>query len=265
MIKIEGMAQPEKRENSVLFSLRELRQIEENRVQEEEQAVRSAEEQRVRSREDAERRRREEEEAKARAEHNAKVALEQAREGAEREARMRVESAEAAERARQQAVLEQSRMQQEMDLRRAEVAKKRPTWMLVVTGLALIAAVAFVIFAVKSLNESKVSKQAETIAKRNEAESKKLADEAQERVAKLEADMGEMNKRVDSAVDALSTAQTQADRDSANSKLAALRREKAEMEQRIADAKAARAKAERKAGVKISKECLENPLARGCS
>ena len=50
---------------------------------------------------------------------------------------MRVESAEAAERARQQAALEQSRMQQEMDLRRAEVAKKRPTWMLVVTGLAL--------------------------------------------------------------------------------------------------------------------------------
>ena len=40
------MAQSEKRENSVLFSLRELRQIEESRVQEEEHAVRSAEEER---------------------------------------------------------------------------------------------------------------------------------------------------------------------------------------------------------------------------
>ena len=37
-----SMAGPEKRENSVLFSLRELRQIEENRVQEEEDAVRTA-------------------------------------------------------------------------------------------------------------------------------------------------------------------------------------------------------------------------------
>jgi hypothetical protein len=37
------MAQPEKRENSVLFSLRELRQIEESRVSEEENAVRNAE------------------------------------------------------------------------------------------------------------------------------------------------------------------------------------------------------------------------------
>ena len=43
------MAQGEKRENSVLFSLRELRQIEENRVQEEENAVRSAEEARIRA------------------------------------------------------------------------------------------------------------------------------------------------------------------------------------------------------------------------
>ena len=33
------MGQTEKRENSVLFSLRELRQIEENRVKEEEHAV----------------------------------------------------------------------------------------------------------------------------------------------------------------------------------------------------------------------------------
>ena len=48
MLLIEGsgtagkgqfMAQGEKRENSVLFSLRELRQIEENRVQEEEQSA----------------------------------------------------------------------------------------------------------------------------------------------------------------------------------------------------------------------------------
>src|SRR5678809_804403 len=53
-----SMAQSEKRENSVLFSLRELRQIEENRVQEEENAVRSAEEARLRAQQEAERERR---------------------------------------------------------------------------------------------------------------------------------------------------------------------------------------------------------------
>ena len=62
------MAQSEKRENSVLFSLRELRQIEENRVQEEEHAVRSAEQARVAAQQAEERRIRDEAEGKARAE-----------------------------------------------------------------------------------------------------------------------------------------------------------------------------------------------------
>ena len=61
------MAQPEKRENSVLFSLRELRGIEESRVQEEENAAKEAEQARVRARLDAERRVKEEEAAKVRA------------------------------------------------------------------------------------------------------------------------------------------------------------------------------------------------------
>src|SRR5215467_5692495 len=116
------MAQPEKRENSVLFSLRELRQIEESRVQEEEHAVRSAEEARVMAQQEADRKRREEEEARIRAERDHLRSIEEAKVAAEREARLRVESAEAGERARQQAALDQSRLQQEMELRRAEVA-----------------------------------------------------------------------------------------------------------------------------------------------
>src|SRR6187549_3033410 len=149
-----SMAQPEKRENSVLFSLRELRQIEENRVQEEEHAVRSAEETRRAAAEAAERARHEAEQAKIREERDAALAIETARENAEREARMRVESAEATERQRQQAALEQQRLQQEMELRRAEIAKKRPTWMLAVTALALVAAVGLVFFAIQRMRAS---------------------------------------------------------------------------------------------------------------
>src|ERR1043165_6694562 len=148
------MAQGEKRENSVLFSLRELRQIEENRVQEEAHAVKSAEEARIRAKEEAERRKREEEEAKIQAERDHQRQIEEARVAAEREARMRVEAGEAAERQRHQAALEQSRLQQEMELRRAEVAKKRPTWMLAVTGIALVGAVGLIFFAVNRMRES---------------------------------------------------------------------------------------------------------------
>src|SRR5882762_4402638 len=141
------MAQPEKRENSVLFSLRELRQIEESRVQEEEHAVRTAEQARIAAAQEAERQRREAEEAKVRAERDELLRIETARENADRDARMRVESAEAMERQRVQAALEQQRLQHEMELRRAEVAKKRPTWMLAVTGVALLAAIGLIVIA----------------------------------------------------------------------------------------------------------------------
>jgi hypothetical protein len=62
----------------------------------------------------------------------------------------------------------------------------------------------------------------------------------------------------------LENAQVDADREAARRKLQQLQREKAEQNQRVAAAKDAAAKAERKQGVNISKECMENPLARGC-
>ncbi len=259
------MAQSEKRENSVLFSLRELRQIEESRVQEEENAVRTAEEERRRAKEDAERRAREAEEAKIREERDHQRSIEEARVAAEREARMRVEAAEAAERQRHQAALEQQRLAQEMELRRAEVAKKRPTWMLVVTGLALVAAVALIFFAINKMNQSAEDTKAKEEAQKIADEAAKQAKEAQDKVAKLSNDLIDLGHRVDQATDALAAAQNDADRQAARAKLDQLRKERAEMEQHIADAKAAAAKAERAKGVHVSKDCLDNPLAKGCT
>jgi len=259
------MAQGEKRENSVLFSLRELRQIEESRVQEEENAVRSAEEERRRAKEDAERRAREAEEAKIREERDHQRSIEEARLAAEREARMRVEAAEAAERQRHQAALDQQRLQQEMELRRAEVAKKRPTWMLVVTGFALVAAIGLIFFAIQKMNQSSEDNKAKAEAEAIAEKAAKDAKEAQEKVAKLSNDLIDLGHRVDQATDALAAAQNDADRSAARAKLDQLRKERAEMEQHIADAKAAAAKAERARGVHVSKECLDNPLAKGCT
>jgi|GEM_PF-766301 len=258
------MAQPEKRENSVLFSLRELRQIEENRVQEEEHAVRSAEETRRAAAEAAERARHDAEQAKIREERDAALAIETARENAEREARMRVESAEAAERQRQQAALEQQRLQQEMELRRAEIAKKRPTWMLAVTGLASVGVIIAIVLTVRALASSDDSaKEAEASEKRAK-EAEKLAADAQERVEKLQLDLQDMDKKVNTAVDSVMAAQNDADRSSAKAKLESLRKEKAAMEQRIAEAKQAAALAQRKKGATVSAECQNNPLAKGC-
>ena len=63
----------------------------------------------------------------------------------------------------------------------------------------------------------------------------------------------------------LASAQTDADRRAAQANLDKLRQQKFEMEKRIQEAKNAAAKAERVKGVHLSKECLDNPLAKGCS
>jgi hypothetical protein len=77
--------------------------------------------------------------------------------------------------------------------------------------------------------------------------------------------MKEQNERLAAADAAVKSAQTDADRKAAQANLDKLNQQKREMEQRIAAAKAAAEKAKRKEGVHLSKECLENPLAKGCS
>jgi hypothetical protein len=256
--------QPEKRENSVLFSLRELRQIEENRVQEEENAIRSAEEQRTRAREEAEARRRNEEEAKVRAERDAALQIEQARENAEREARMRVESAEAAERQRQQAALEQQRLQQEMEIRRAHVAKTRPTWMVAVTIIALLGVGGAIVLTIRALT-AKDDAQSQSEQDRKDKEAAiKAQEEAEKTVARLELEANEMIGKINTAIAAVDAAKEERDIIAAKDRLAKLQRDQAEQQRRIAEAKAAAARAKRLQGAKVSAECQANPLAKGC-
>ena len=258
------MAQSEKRENSVLFSLRELRQIEENRVQEEETAVRSAEEARMRAQQEAERKRRDEEEARIKAERDHVRSIEEAKVAAEREARLRVETAEAGERARHQAALEQQRLQGEMELRRAEVAKKRPTWMLAVTGFAVVATIGLVIFAIQRKNAADEADRNAEIAKKAADQAVKDAADAKEKLDKVSKDLDDLNDRVNKSVNDVVAAQNDADRAAAKTRLAQLQQEQYEMKQRVAAAKAAADKAERNKGVHLSQECLNNPLAKGC-
>jgi hypothetical protein len=133
-------------EGSVLSSLEELKKIEEDRVAEEQAAVAKAAEAKRLAHEAAMQKAREEAEAKVQAEHEARMALERARLDADREARLRVEATDAAERARAAVALEETRLAGELDVRRAEAARTRPTWMVAVTigALALAGAMGFV-------------------------------------------------------------------------------------------------------------------------
>jgi hypothetical protein len=109
------------------------------------------------------------------------------------------------------------------------------------------------------------AEEAKTKAEEIAARAAKDAKEGKEVVERLQKDVEVIAKRVDEAVDGLTGAQSQADRDAAKARLDQLRREQAELDARLAEAKSKAARAERLKGVKISKECLDNPLAKGCN
>lgn len=85
-----------------------------------------------------------------------------------------------------------------------------------------------------------------------------------ERIAKLVAEQRALDARVAKAVDAVVNAQNDSDRSAAKARLTALQREQSELQTRIAEAKAAAARAAREKGKTVRKECLDNPLAKGC-
>ena len=156
-------------------------------------------------------------------------------------------------------------MAQEMELRRAEVAKKRPTWMLAVTGFALVAAIVLIYVAITKMGETDKAEEAKKQAEIAAQQAIKDSEEAKEKLNKVMKDLDEIESKVSQAVTAVADAQNDADRKSAADRLKKLQQEQFEMKQRAAEARAAADRAERRKGVKISKECMENPLAKGCS
>lgn len=101
-----------------------------------------------------------------------------------------------------------------------------------------------------------------------EAERKRALDEAAAAQATIDDTAKQLeafNLRVAKATDALAGAKSEAERTAAMKELQELQRERAEMEAKVAASKAEALKAARAKGVKISKECQDNPLAKGCS
>ncbi|MGE0547000.1 MAG: hypothetical protein AB7O24_13020 [Kofleriaceae bacterium] len=251
---------PDLRENSVLFSLRELRHIETSRIQEEHQAAVRAEQLRLAAKQQHEQREREAAQARIASEREAQLRIEQAREAAEREARLRIAQAEAAERQRHEAALHDRRLHEEMLLRRESVAKQRPTWMVAVMSLSLIAVVAMVAFALVQMSESDASQRARDQALREADNAKQLARAAAESAGRLEQESADLSRRIGDAIRKVNDATTEAARVDAKRRLLELEKAQQAKLNAIRDAKARADLKERTDGIRIDKQCAEGVL-----
>jgi len=126
----------DRRENSVLFSLKELRQIEDDRVRREQDEVRAREEAARRAQEEAIRRAREEEENKKRAEEDRLRRIEEEKVAREREERLRLEEAERRHRVEAEARLREEKMRLEIQ---AAAQAKSPLKAILVVTVVLVA------------------------------------------------------------------------------------------------------------------------------
>lgn len=81
----------------------------------------------------------------------------------------------------------------------------------------------------------------------------------------LQRQLDAVNGKVAHDMDAIANAKSEKDRTAAKAQLDVDRKEKSAIEDRFIAAKSAAAKREREKGVKISKECRDNPLAKGCN
>jgi hypothetical protein len=249
-------------EGSLLASLTELKAIEQQRVAEERAAVQRAEEIRIQEMADTERRHREQLEARAKADHEAELAVERAKLEAEREARLRIEAAEAAERSRQQAALEQDRAVQELALRRAEVAKKRPTWMIVVTGLSLAVAGLLVFFAISAQNASELSDKNRAQAEQDALVAKRDAEESKATLARLEAESKVLDGKVNEAIKRVAEATTRAQLEAANAELKRTQKAQAEAARARELARLEALRKERLGGAHVSAACANQSVCK---
>jgi colicin import membrane protein len=209
----------ERKESSVLFSLRELRSIEEERIAEEEAARRRAEDERRRAVEEAERRAREEQEARRAAAEEAERRGRDEVERRHREERLRVEEAERRARVEAQASLEQQRLHKEMELRAMELQKKRPTALIAIATILLLAVGGLGFLAYKKTQETEqLDKQLAAL----QAQMQKTNDEVNGLTAKLQQDL-----------EAIRAAKTEEERKAAEAKAEETKRKLAEKQQAL--------------------------------
>ncbi len=249
------------RDTSIVASLDELKAIHLQRLADERSAIEREREARLSDERAREQARRDAEVAEQRAAHEAELRIHAGREAAEREARLRVAAAEASERVRLDAALASEREAGERALRREAIARQRPRWMVAVTIVALIAAVALGISAVGHEREAELAQQREAAAQL--ARDQAIADShhAQDELAQLDSRLDGLHETIKLATTQLAGAKQAADREAAQNAITEARRKLAEAERARAEAKRRHDEAIRKGGIH-AEGCAQTVL--GC-
>jgi colicin import membrane protein len=183
----------ERRENSVLFSLRELRQIEDDRVKQEEEEVRRREEAMRQARLAEERARLEAEERVRREAEEAEIRRLQQEELRVREEQLRLEEAARRHQIDAQARLEEQRLRMEIDAKTQLAARRKP-W-----GLISAAAVLFVLVAGLGIFlyvQKQDAIQAQRIAAAKQDQLMKQIQELQQQMADQQAQMADTDAQI---------------------------------------------------------------------
>lgn len=247
-----------------MTSLAELRAIEEERIAAERAAISAEVEGRKRALINAEQRAKAEAAAQLAAERAEDIRVAREREQAARAARIHVEAVEATERARLAAALEQERTAQELDLRRQQVAKQRPTWMVAVTIGAVLVAGALTWFGIDRYQQAQAANDAEAIAKREAKDANDHRTQLLAEMTSMDGQLVALSTKVDKAMAQVLAADGAAARLAAKQEVARIRRETEDLEARRAAAKKKYDDDLRRGGHHTSKACLESALAKGC-
>src|SRR5215470_8419838 len=217
----------EKRENSVLFSLREIRQIEED------ERARIAAEQR-RAREEEERRRREIAEAE-----RARLDAEEAR---RREEELRLEESERKARVEAQARLEEQKLRMEIEARAREASTRKAKILVAATAVAFVIVAVTGVFAYRALKEREAAAAAAAAQQRiNEENGRKFA-EFQARIDQELASSRQLDEDNAKLLDKINAAKDADERRRYNEMIAANNRAKAEAAARVQKMKEDQAK-----------------------
>jgi colicin import membrane protein len=179
---------PEQRENSVLFSLKELRRIEDDRIRQEEADARARVESERKAREDAERKARDEIDRRRRDEEDRVRRTEEDKVAREREEQMRLQETERRARVEAEMRIQEERMRLEVQAKKA----KSPLPAILVVGGILIIAAGIAVYKVNSQAE------AEKIALQRQAaeEAERIKKESDDRTRRLEGQIAQKEKEM---------------------------------------------------------------------
>jgi cell division protein FtsN len=167
---------------------------------------------------------------------------------------MRLQEAETRARIEAQAVIEQQRLAEEMRLREQEIAKKRPTWLIVLAAILVVGVGGLGFFLYQQSEESEKAAKKAAIEKA----------ELEKQIAALQGEIDAQEAEKKAAEAALAEATNENERlaaqariDASNQKLENLRAKK----KRRGSSRSRSSKPKDKT-VNVSDDCLKNPL--GC-